>query len=96
MPGLVDAHVHYHDPPVFGRLLLANGVVLVRDTGLPTDAILKVRDALNRGETLGPEMVATGAVIDGAPPLFHRSRWASRPPRRAGLRSSSTHEPAWT
>jgi len=69
MPGLVDAHVHYHDPPVFGRLLIANGVVLVRDTGMPTDTILKVRDALNRGETLGPEMVATGAVIDGSPPL---------------------------
>ena len=70
MPGLVDAHVHYYDPPVFGRLLIANGVVLVRDMGLPTDTILKVRDALNRGETLGPEMVATGAVIDGSPPLI--------------------------
>jgi len=70
MPGLVDAHVHYYDPPVFGRLLIANGVVLVRDMGLPTDVILKVRNALNRGETLGPEMVATGAVIDGSPPLI--------------------------
>ena len=70
MPGLVDAHVHYYDPPVFGRLLLANGVVLVRDMGLPTDVILKVRDALNRGETLGPEMVATGAILDGSPPLI--------------------------
>ncbi|MGL6279453.1 MAG: amidohydrolase family protein [Gaiella sp.] len=70
MPGLVDAHVHYYDPPVFGRLLVANGVVLVRDTGLPTDIILKERDALNRGEALGPEMVATGAVLDGSPPLI--------------------------
>jgi imidazolonepropionase-like amidohydrolase len=70
MPGLVDAHVHYYDPPVFGRLLIANGVVLVRDMGLPTDAILKLRDALNRGDILGPEMVATGAVIDGSPPLI--------------------------
>jgi len=70
MPGLVDAHVHYYDPPVFGRLLIANGVVLVRDMGLPTDTILKLRDSLNRGETLGPEMVATGAVIDGSPPLI--------------------------
>jgi len=70
MPGLIDAHVHYYDPPVFGRLLIANGVVLVRDMGLPTDTILKVRDALNEGTTLGPEMVATGAVIDGSPPLI--------------------------
>jgi imidazolonepropionase-like amidohydrolase len=70
MPGLVDAHVHYYDPPVFGRLLIANGVVLVRDMGLPTDTILKVRDALNQGETLGPEMVATGSVLDASPPLI--------------------------
>ena len=70
MPGLVDAHVHYYDPAVFGRLLIANGVVLVRDMGMPTDAILNVRDTLNRGETLGPEMIASGAVIDGSPPLI--------------------------
>ncbi len=70
MPGLVDAHVHYYDPRVFGRLLIANGVVLVRDMGMPTDAILKVRDALNRRETLGPEMISSGAVIDGSPPLI--------------------------
>jgi imidazolonepropionase-like amidohydrolase len=70
MPGLVDAHVHYFDPPVFGRLLIANGVVLVRDMGMPTDAILKVRDRLNRGEALGPAMVATGAILDGSPPMI--------------------------
>jgi adenine deaminase len=29
MPGLVDAHVHYFDPQVFGRLMLAKGVLLV-------------------------------------------------------------------
>ena len=70
MPGLVDAHVHYFDPPVFGRLMIANGVVLVRDMGMPTDTILKLRDQLNRGETLGPEMIATGAILDGSPPLI--------------------------
>ena len=70
MPGLVDAHVHYFDPPVFGPLLIANGVVLVRDMGMPTDTILKLRDQLNRGETLGPEMIATGAMLDGSPPLI--------------------------
>jgi imidazolonepropionase-like amidohydrolase len=70
MPGLVDAHVHYLDAPVFGRLMIANGVLLVRDMGMPTDYILKLRDELNRGETLGPEMVATGAILDGSPPLI--------------------------
>lgn len=68
MPALVDAHVHYFDAPVFGRLMLANGVLLVRDVGMPTDIVLELRDGLSRGETLGPEMVATGAMIDGSPP----------------------------
>jgi imidazolonepropionase-like amidohydrolase len=70
MPGLVDAHVHYLDAPVFGRLMLANGVTLVRDMGMPNDLILSLRDALNRGDMLGPEMVAAGAILDGNPPLI--------------------------
>ncbi len=70
MPGLVDAHVHYLEAPIFGRLMIANGVLLVRDMGMPNDYILPLRDELNRGETLGPEMVATGAILDGYPPLI--------------------------
>lgn len=69
MPGLVDAHVHFFDPEVFGRLMIANGVVLVRDMGMPTEDVLPLRDELNRGDVLGPEMVATGALLDGVPPL---------------------------
>jgi imidazolonepropionase-like amidohydrolase len=70
MPGLVDAHVHYLDAPVFGRLMLANGVLLVRDMGMPNEFILPLRDALNRGEILGPEMVTTGLILDGNPPMI--------------------------
>jgi imidazolonepropionase-like amidohydrolase len=70
MPGLVDAHVHYLDAPVFGRLMLANGVTLVRDMGMPNELILGLRDSLNRGEMLGPQMVAAGAILDGNPPLI--------------------------
>jgi imidazolonepropionase-like amidohydrolase len=70
MPGLVDAHVHFYDAPVFGRLMIANGVLLVRDTGMPNEYILKLRDELNRGETLGPEMISTGVILDGNPPLI--------------------------
>ena len=68
MPGLADAHVHYLEAPIFGRLMIANGVLLVRDMGMPNEYILKLRDELNRGETLGPEMIATGAILDGNPP----------------------------
>ena len=70
MPGLVDAHVHYFDAPVFGRLMIANGVLLVRDTGMPNEYILPLRDKLNRGETLGPELITTGAILDGDPPII--------------------------
>jgi imidazolonepropionase-like amidohydrolase len=70
MPGLVDAHVHYFEADTFGRLMIANGVLLVRDVGMPTEYILKIRGELNRGELLGPEMVATGAILDGEPPLI--------------------------
>jgi imidazolonepropionase-like amidohydrolase len=70
MPGLVDAHVHYFDAPIFGRLLLANGVLLVRDMGMPNEYILPLRDKLNRVETLGPEMITTGAILDGSPPII--------------------------
>ena len=69
-PGLVDAHVHYYDAPVFGRVLLANGVLLVRDMGMPNEYILPLRDQLNSGEILGPEMVAMGAMLDGVPPII--------------------------
>ena len=55
---------------VFGRLMLANGVLLVRDMGMPNEYILPLRDSLNRGETLGPEMVTTGAILDGEPALI--------------------------
>ena len=70
IPGFVDAHVHYFDAPIFGRLMIANGVLLVRDMGMPNEYILKLRDELNRGKMLGPEMIATGAILDGYPPLI--------------------------
>ena len=67
MPGLTDAHVHFFDPQVFGRLMLANGVLLVRDMGQVTEDVLKIRAELNAGTLLGPEMVATGYLLDGSP-----------------------------
>ncbi len=70
MPGLVDAHVHYLEAPIFGRVMIANGILLVRDMGMPNAYILPLRDELNRGATLGPEMVVAGAMLDGAPPII--------------------------
>lgn len=70
IPGLTDAHVHLFDPEVFVRVMIANGVLLVRDMGQPTQQALSLRDALNQGEVVGPEMLATGSILDGSPPVI--------------------------
>ena len=70
MPGLVDSHVHFADPPVFGRVMIANGVLTVRDMGQPNDSALALRQALNTGAMLGPEMLVTGSILDGVPPFI--------------------------
>ncbi len=70
MPGLFDSHVHYVSEETFGPLMIAHGVTFVRDMGSPTGHILQLRDRLNRGEALGPEMIATGAIVDGDPPIW--------------------------
>jgi imidazolonepropionase-like amidohydrolase len=91
MPGLVDAHVHFLDAPVFGRLMIANGVLLVRDMGMPNEYILPLRDRLNRGETLGPEMVATGSILDGDPPIIPSISMGLKTPEegRAAVRAQA-------
>ena len=50
--------------------MIANGVLLVRDMGLPTEHILKLRNELNQDEMLGPEMIVTGSILDGDPPMI--------------------------
>lgn len=70
LPGLIDSHVHYVDPDTYGPLMLAHGVAVVRDLGNDTRTILDIRDRLNAGELLGPRMIATGAIIDGNPPIW--------------------------
>lgn len=70
MPGLVDAHVHYFDQEVFGRVMIANGVLLARDTGQSTKQAVQLREALKLGELIGPELIATGSILDGDPPII--------------------------
>ena len=70
IPGLIDAHVHYFDMATFGLMMVAHGVLAVRDMGNMIEQILPMRDALNQGKTLGPEMIAVGSVLDGDPPII--------------------------
>jgi imidazolonepropionase-like amidohydrolase len=92
VPGLTDAHVHYvAAPDVYGPLLVANGVTLVRDTGSETQAILALRGELARGERLGPELLCTGAIVDGDPPVWPFSEACDGPEAaRAAVRRLHT------
>jgi len=87
MPGLFDSHVHYVSEETFGPLMIAHGVTFVRDMGTFTANILSLRDRLNRGESLGPEMIATGNIIDGDPPIWPFSEAVDTPEEaRAAVR----------
>jgi len=70
IPGLFDAHVHYYDPAVYGPMMIANGVLFVRDMGNATNQALALRQGLKGGEMFGPEMITTGSILDGDPPTI--------------------------
>lgn len=72
MPGIVDMHLHL--PPGEGanndlpsqqlQLLLANGVTTGRNMlGAPSNLVL--RDKINRGEIIGPQIFTAGAPLAG-------------------------------
>ncbi|SFT07669.1 component of the Tol biopolymer transport system [Saccharopolyspora flava] len=70
MPGLVDAHVHWHlrgrqwgDRQ--GRTWLAYGVTTTRSPGDPAYQMQETREALSSGDRVGPRYFATGEAIDG-------------------------------
>ncbi len=68
MPGLIDAHVHLAlggaDKDGAARTLRA-GFTTVRDLGSTGGAGIALRDAIARGEVVGPRMIAAGAGIGG-------------------------------
>jgi hypothetical protein len=86
-PGLIDSHVHLGDPATFGPLSIAHGVTAVRNMGGDTETVLALRDRFNKGETVGPRMIATGAIIDGAQPVWPFSEACATPEEgRAAVR----------
>lgn len=88
MPGLFDAHTHiFASPDTFGPLLVAHGVTAARDLGAPTDLVIALRDSYAKGEELGPDLVVTGAIIDGDPPVWPFSEAVTTPEEgRAAVR----------
>jgi hypothetical protein len=71
IPGLIDAHNHWHlrgrqwgDRQ--GRLWLAYGITTTRSPGDPAYQMVETREALQAGARIGPRFFATGEAIDGS------------------------------
>lgn len=71
MPGLFDAHVHLMASiETYPTMLVAHGVTSARDLGGPTEIVITLRDDCRTGAVLGPDLIVTGAIIDGDPPVW--------------------------
>ncbi|HZM70140.1 MAG TPA: amidohydrolase family protein [Candidatus Cryosericum sp.] len=68
IPGLWDMHAHVRDPERELPLLVANGVLGIRDMGGEPGAIFRLRQRVTSGELLGPRIVACGPIVDGPEP----------------------------
>lgn len=71
MPGLIDAHNHWHlrgrqwgDRQ--GRLWLAYGITTTRSPGDPAYQLVETREALAAGARVGPRLFGTGEAVDGS------------------------------
>ena len=65
LPGLIDAHVHYHEWQ--GELHLAHGVTTVKDTGNPVEWLEELSRAISEGRTSGPRLFYTGNSLTSPP-----------------------------
>ena len=71
IPGLWDMHTHHQGSGAdWIDLFLAKGIVGTRDMGGDAAFILPLRERIRSGAVLGPEIVASGPILDDAPPDF--------------------------
>jgi len=89
MPGLIDAHNHWHlrgrqwgDRQ--GRVWLAYGITTTRSPGDPAYQMVETREALTAGDRVGPRFFATGEAIDGGRVYYNFMR-TTRGMRQLGL-----------
>ncbi len=71
IPGLIDAHNHWHLRgrqwgARQGNLWLSYGITTVRSPGDPVYQMVETREALAAGTLTGPRYYATGEAIDGS------------------------------
>lgn len=65
IPGLWDMHVHFRDANRDLKMDVANGVLGIRNMGGVVKEVFPLRDAIARGEKLGPKIIACGLIVDG-------------------------------
>jgi imidazolonepropionase-like amidohydrolase len=64
LPGLWEMHAHFEQVE-WGPIYLATGVTTARDVGNEREFIVAARDAIARGQGIGPRLVMAG-VVDGS------------------------------
>ncbi|HKH99410.1 MAG TPA: amidohydrolase family protein [Candidatus Sulfotelmatobacter sp.] len=65
IPGLWDMHSHFRDASRDLKMDIANGVLGTRNMGGVAKEVFPLRDAIARGQQLGPKIVACGPILDG-------------------------------
>lgn len=71
IPGLWDMHSHHQSTGTDSLdLFVAKGIVGTRDMGGDADFILPLRERVKTGSLLGPEIVASGPIVDDSPAEF--------------------------
>ncbi len=80
IPGLWDMHVHLAFGDWFPNaeqislpLFIANGVTGVRDMGSELEVVQAWRNAIEYGSLIGPRIMTSGPMLDGAKPRFPSS-----------------------
>jgi hypothetical protein len=102
IPGLWDMHSHHQGTGAECLdLFVAKGVVGTRDMDGDADFILPLRDRVRAGAVFGPEIVASGPMVDNAPPDFpyrlhvtnaEEARLAVRELKRLGVDFIRVHD----
>jgi len=71
IPGLWDMHSHHQASGADSvDLFVAKGVVGTRDMGSDADFIFPLRERIRTGALLGPDIVASGPMVDDAPEAY--------------------------
>ncbi len=80
IPGLWDMHTHYHWTHTDANpIIIANGVTGVRDMWGNMEVINDIRNKIEAGEIIAPDIYTAGNIIDGDPPNWQGSAGVATP-----------------